>query len=110
VFISNAYAQAAGPAVEAGGIPGGFMTIFAIMFAVMYFFMIRPQQKKAKEAQQMVEALKKGDEVVTSSGILGRVVKVKDTYVTIEIATNTEVVFQKQAIAMTLPTGTLKSL
>nr|WP_267498880.1 preprotein translocase subunit YajC [Massilia sp. IC2-278] len=91
----------------------GNLTTFApllIMFVVMYFLMIRPQQKRQKEAKAMMDALAKGDEVVTAGGILGRVTKVSDTYVTLEIATNTELVVQKNAVTTLLPKGTLKSL
>jgi preprotein translocase subunit YajC len=114
VFISNAYAQAttAGTAADPGMM--GSLTTFAplvLMFVVMYFLMIRPQQKRAKEQRSMMDALAKGDEVVTAGGMLGRVAKVSDTgYVTIEIAANTEIVVQKSAITTLLPKGTLKSL
>jgi preprotein translocase subunit YajC len=80
------------------------------MFVLMYFLMIRPQQKRQKELKTMMEALGKGDEVVTVGGIVGKVVKVSDTYVTVEVAANTEVVVQKSAVTMLLPKGTLKSL
>ncbi|HEX8477144.1 MAG TPA: preprotein translocase subunit YajC [Telluria sp.] len=83
---------------------------FILMFAVMYFVMIRPQQKKAKEQREMMDALAKGDEVVTASGIVGRVTKVMDIYVGLEIANNTEILVQKHAITSQLPKGTLKSL
>ena len=111
MFISNAYAQAAPAAANAGlmGNLGTFVPLI-LMFVVMYFLMIKPQQKKAKEQRQMMDALAKGDEVVTAGGLLGKVVSVKDTYVTIEIAANTEVVVQKHAITTLLPKGTLKSL
>ena len=110
MFISNAYAQ-----TTAAADPGlmGNLTTFApllIMFVVMYFLMIRPQQKRQKEAKAMMDALTKGDEVVTAGGILGRVTKVTDVYVTLEIATNTEMVVQKNAVTTLLPKGTLKSL
>jgi preprotein translocase subunit YajC len=91
----------------------GNLTTFApllIMFVVMYFLMIRPQQKRQKEMKSMMEALAKGDEVVTAGGILGRVVQVKDAYVTLEVATGTEMVVQKNAVTTLLPKGTLKSL
>ena len=110
VFISNAYAQTAGAAD-----PGlmGNLTTFApliLMFVVMYFLMIRPQQKRQKELKTMMDALAKGDEVITVGGMLGRVVKVTDTYVTVEVAAGTEVVVQKNAVTALLPKGTLKSL
>ena len=110
MFISNAYAQAA-PAANAG-LMGNLSTFLPLilMFVVMYFLMIRPQQKKAKEQRAMMDALAKGDEVVTAGGILGKVSKVNDTYVTIEVATGTDIVVQKHSITTLLPKGTLKSL
>ncbi|MGB9991701.1 preprotein translocase subunit YajC [Pseudoduganella rhizocola] len=81
-----------------------------LMFVVMYFLMIRPQQKRAKEQRAMMDALAKGDEVVTAGGILGKVSKVTDTYVTLEVAANTEIVVQKPSITTLLPKGTLKGL
>jgi preprotein translocase subunit YajC len=71
---------------------------------------IRPQMKQAKEQRNMIAALQKGDEVVTSGGIVGKVTKVTDTFVNIEIATNTEITVQKQAIQSALPKGTIKSI
>ncbi|MES2018564.1 MAG: preprotein translocase subunit YajC [Pseudomonadota bacterium] len=111
MFISNAFAQAAAPAAN-GGLMGnlGTFAIPLLMFVVMYFLMIKPQQKKAKEQAELMAGLVKGDEVVTAGGLLGKVVSVKDTYVTIEISANTEVVVQKHAITTVLPKGTLKSL
>jgi preprotein translocase subunit YajC len=109
VFISNAYAQAV-PTGDVGSLLGGPVPIFVLMFVVMYFMMIRPQQKRAKEQKAMMEALAKGDEVVTAGGILGKVSKVNETYVTLEVAANTEVVVQKHSITTLLPKGTLKSL
>jgi len=108
VLISNAYAQA--PA--AGGGDAGLMGLLPIvlMFVVLYFLMIRPQMKRAKEAKAMVEALQKGDEVITAGGILGRISKVSDAYITLEIATGTEINVQKAAVQTLLPKGTLKTL
>ena len=111
MFISNAYAQSAGTAADVGMM--GNLTTFAplvLMFVVMYFLMIRPQQKRAKEQKTMMDALAKGDEIITSGGILGRVSKVSDTYVTVEIAANTDIVVQKNSVTTLLPKGTLKSL
>jgi preprotein translocase subunit YajC len=81
-----------------------------LMFVVMYFLMIRPQQKRQKEQRAMMDALAKGDEVVTVGGILGKVSKVNDSYVTVEVAPGTEVTVQKASITTLLPKGTLKSL
>ena len=77
--------------------------IMIAMFAVLYFFMIRPQQKKAKEHKALVEALAKGDEVITAGGMTGKITKVTDDFVVIEVSDNVELRFQKQAIAATLP-------
>jgi preprotein translocase subunit YajC len=107
VLISNAYAQTAGAAGESGLM--SFLPI-VLMFVVLYFLMIRPQQKRQKEQKTMLDALAKNDEVVTVGGVLGRVVKVGDAYVTLEIASGAEVLVQKSAISMLLPKGTLKSL
>ena len=108
MIISSAYAQAA-PA--AGGDPGfiGFLPI-VLMFVLLYFLMIRPQMKRAKEAKAMIEALQKGDEVVTAGGVVGRIAKLGEQYLTLEIAPNTEVVVQRSAVQLPLPKGTLKSL
>jgi preprotein translocase subunit YajC len=108
-FISNAYAQAPTDALGLGGNLTSFLPL-VLMFVVMYFLMIRPQQKRAKEQRAMMDALAKGDEVVTAGGMLGRVVKVVDAYVTIEVATGTEITVQKSSITTLLPKGTLKAL
>jgi len=107
VLISNAYAQAAG-ADPSGGLMGLLPLI--LMFVVLWFLMIRPQMKRAKEHKAMVAALAKGDEVVTGGGIAGRVTEVGDSFVHVEIAANAVVAVQKQAVATVLPKGTLKSL
>lgn len=107
MFISNAYAQGAEAATMSN--LSTFLPLI-LMFVVMYFLMIRPQQKRAKEQRAMMDALAKGDEVVTAGGILGKVSKVTDTYVTLEVAANTEIVVQKPSITTLLPKGTLKGL
>lgn len=107
MLISPAYAQAA----PAGGDPG-FMGLLPIilMFVLLYFLMIRPQMKRAKEAKAMVDALQKGDEVITAGGMLGRINKISDAYITLEIASGTEISIQKGAVQTLLPKGTLKTL
>ena len=106
MIISPAYAQATG-----GGDPGflGFLPII-LMFVLLYFLMIRPQMKRSKEQKAMIEALQKGDEVVTAGGVVGRITKLGEQYVTIEIAPNTEIVVQRSAVQVPLPKGTLKTL
>ena len=108
MFISSAYAQA--PA--AGGGDAGLMGLLPIvlMFVVLYFLMIRPQMKRAKESKAMIESLQKGDEVITAGGLLGRISKISDAYITLEIAPNTEINVQKAAVQTLLPKGTLKTL
>jgi len=108
VFISNAYAQAPAGILDSGNLTS-FLPII-LMFVVLYFLMIRPQMKRQKEQKAMMEALAKGDEVITAGGILGKVTKVTDAYITIEIANGTEIVVQKAAVTMLLPKGTIKAL
>lgn len=108
MLISEAYAQAAG-----AGDPAGSMMQFLpiiLMFAVLWFLMIRPQQKKAKEHKAMLDALAKGDEIVTGGGVAGRVAKVGENFVAVEIAQGVEIQVQKPAIMLVLPKGTLKAL
>lgn len=111
MLISNAYAQAASQD-PTGGLMG--LAPIILMFIVLWFLMIRPQMKKAKEHQKMVGELAKGDEVVTQGGMAGKIVKVGENYVTLEIATlkdaPVEVQIQKQAVGTLLPKGTLKTL
>jgi preprotein translocase subunit YajC len=108
VFISNAYAAAA----PAGGIMGSLTQFVPIllMFVALYFLMIRPQMKRQKEHKAMVEAVTRGDEVITSGGVLGKVTKVSDVYVSIEVQEGTELILQKSAVVTLLPKGTIKSL
>ena len=107
MIISPAFAQAAPSGGDAGLM--SFLPII-LMFVLLYFLMIRPQMKRAKEQKAMIEALQKGDEVVTAGGIVGRITKISDQYVTVEVAPNTEVVMQRSAVQVPLPKGTLKTL
>ena len=113
MFISTAYAQAAGGSTEQQLI--GFLPII-LMFVVLYFLMIRPQMKRAKEHRTMLEALKKGDEVITAGGLVGRVTRVGESYVTIEVSRGErgegaiEMHFQKTAVQTLLPNGTIKAI
>ena len=107
MFISSAYAQASGAS------PGGDIMTFLPMIAIVvvfYFLLIRPQQKRAKETKAMLQALQKGDEVVTAGGIVGKISKLSDAYADVEIAPNVEVTVQRSAISLLLPKGTLKAL
>ena len=107
MFISNAYAEAAAPAQSAGFMD--FLPLI-VLVVIFYFFILRPQQKRAKEHKTMVEALQRGDEVVTTGGEVGRVSKVYEEYVGVEIAENVEVTVVKSAIQAMLPKGTIKSI
>ena len=106
-LISSASAQAAG-----GAQPNALMQLLplVLIFVVFYFLLIRPQQKKAKEHRAMIDAIEKGNEVVTSGGIVGRVSKLNDQFVTIEVAPGVEMTLQRQAISQLLPKGTIKAL
>jgi preprotein translocase subunit YajC len=108
MLISDAYAQAA--AAQPGGDFLTTMPMIVMIFALFYFIVIRPQSKRGKEQKLMIEALQKGDEVVTSGGILGRVVKISGTYIVLEIAANTEINVLKTSIQTLLPKGTLKTV
>jgi preprotein translocase subunit YajC len=108
VFISTAHAQTA-PAPAAGGTESTLITLLplVLMFVVLYFIMIRPQMKRQKEHKAMIDALAKGDEVVTAGGLLGKVSKLGESYVSIE-AGNNELMVQRTAIVQVLPKGTIK--
>jgi preprotein translocase subunit YajC len=107
-LISAAQAQATAPAAGQPSSLLSFLPMLAL-FAIFYFMLIRPQMKRAKEQRKMVEALAKGDEVVTAAGILGRIEEIGDSHVSVEIAPNVTIKLQKQAITAVLPKGTLKS-
>ena len=96
-------------AANAGGGGLEMILMMAVFFAIMYFMIIRPQQKRAKEHKAMLEALNKGDEVVTNGGILGKVASLTENFVELSVADNVTVKVQKQAIASVMPKGTLKS-
>ncbi len=110
MFISSAFAQTAPAAAAGGDIQSSLMSMLPIvlMFVVLYFIMIRPQMKKQKEHRAMVEALAKGDEVVTAGGMLGRVSSLNENYIGVEIASGVEVQLQRQAVVQVLPKGTMK--
>ncbi len=107
MFISSAYAQAAAGTASTQDTLVSMLPL-VLMFVVLYFVMIRPQMKKAKEHKAMVEALAKGDEVVTAGGFLGKVSKIGETYIGVELASGVEVQMQRTAVVQVLPKGTLK--
>ena len=107
-FISDAWAEAA-PAAAAGPTLIEFVPLILI-FVVFYFMLIRPQMKRAKEQKKMIDALQKGDEVVTSGGVLGKVAKVGEQYVSLEVADNVTIQVQKATVQTLLPKGTMKSV
>ena len=107
LLISPAYAQAAGQPAAGGGL--SFLIMPIVLIAVMYFLMIRPQMKRAKEHRSMLEKLGNGDEVITNGGIAGVVREIGDSFITIEIADNVRVRVQKGAVGNVLPKGTLKA-
>ncbi len=109
MFISEAFAQTA-PAAAAGGAESTLFSLLplVLMFVVLYFIMIRPQMKKQKEHKAMIEALAKGDEVVIAGGVLGKVAKLGDNYLHVEVANGVELQVQRVAVIQVLPKGTFK--
>lgn len=107
-FIAEAYAEGA-PAAAAQQDPMTGMLFFVGMIVIFYFLLIRPQQKRAKDHRKMVEAVGKGDEVITNGGVLGKVLEVGEQYLTVEIASNVQIKLQRHAIANVLPKGSLKA-
>ena len=105
-IISDAYAAASGTGTEQSSL-GTFVLLFGFIF-VFYFLVIRPQNKKAKEHQKLISEVNSDDEVVTTGGIAGKIVKVTDLFIILKIANNVEIYIQKKAIVSLLPKGTLK--
>ena len=108
MLINSAWAQGSGAAGPGGGMES--IILIVLMFAVLYFLMIRPQMKRAKEHKTLIETLQKGDEVVAGGGLLGRISKINENYVTLEIANGVEVQVQRPAVQLVLPKGTLKNI
>ena len=111
MFISSAFAQTAPAAAAAGGdMQSSLMSMLPLllMFVVLYFVMIRPQMKKQKEHKAMIDALAKGDEIITAGGFLGKVSKLGDSFLSIEVANGVEVQMQRSAVIQVLPKGTIK--
>ncbi len=103
-FISDA--MAAGAAPEGGGLQLVFMV--ALFFGIMYFMIIRPQSKKAKEHTSLLDALSKGDEIVTNGGILGKITKLGDNFIELQVSDTSTIKIQRHAIASVMPKGTMK--
>src|SRR3970040_1948823 len=110
VFISSAFAQPAPAAAAGGDMQSSLMSMLplVLMFVVLYFVMIRPQMKRQKEHRAMIDALAKGDEVATAGGLLGKVTKLGDAYLGLEIANGIEVQVQRTAVVQVLPKGSIK--
>ncbi|MFC5496736.1 preprotein translocase subunit YajC [Caenimonas terrae] len=110
MFISSAFAQTAPAAAGGSDMQSSLMSMLplVLMFVVLYFVMIRPQMKRQKEHRTMVEALARGDEIATAGGLLGKVTKLGDVYLSVEIAPGTEVTVQRSAVVQVLPKGTIK--
>lgn len=106
-MISIAYAQAAGGSVQGGLMQ--FLPLIAI-FAIFYFLLIRPQQKKQKELKKLIDGLQKGDEVLTAGGIIGRIKALDELYVEIEIANNVAIKMQRTSVVNVLPKGSVKAI
>ncbi len=107
MFISDALAQVTG---ATGGGESSLLSMLplVLMFVVLYFVMIRPQMKRQKEHRAMIEALAKGDEVVTSGGLLGKVTKMGESFLTLEVASGVELQVQRSSVVTVLPKGTVK--
>src|SRR5664279_2318429 len=110
VFISSAFAQTVPAAAAGGDMQSTLMSMLplVLMFVVLYFVMIRPQMKKTKEHRAMIDALAKGDEVATVGGVLGKVTKLNDSTVSLEIANGVEIQLQRSAVVQVLPKGSIK--
>ena len=110
VFISSAFAQTAPAAAASGGFMGSLtgMLPLVLMFVVLYFVMIRPQMKRQKEHRAMIDALAKGDEVATSGGLIGRVTRLEEQFIFVEVASGVEMQLQRSAVVQVLPKGTYK--
>jgi preprotein translocase subunit YajC len=108
MLVGQAWAQSAGG--SGGGLDLLGMLPIILMFVVLYFLMIRPQMKRAKEHKAMIEALQKGDEVVTAGGVVGKVAKIDESYVSLQVAENVQIMVQRSSVQVVLPKGTIKAL
>ena len=107
LFAAAAHAQSGGAGQE-----NVFVTFLplVLIFVLFYFLLIRPQQKRARQHREMLAALKVGDEVITAGGVIGKVVNISDSFVSLEVGEKVEIRFQKQAMQTVLPRGTIKSI
>ena len=110
MLISSAFAQTAPAAAAEAGLMGSLTSMLplVLMFVVLYFIMIRPQMKRQKEHRAMIDALAKGDEVVTAGGMLGKVASISDSHISVQVANGVEVQMQRSAVVQVLPKGTIK--
>ena len=106
MLINEAWAQSG----ALGGADLWSMMPIVLMFIVLYFMMIRPQMKRAKDLKAMIDALQKGDEVVAAGGVIGKISKISDSYITLQIADNVEIRVQRPAVQLVLPKGTIKGI
>ena len=113
-FINSAYADASGPVSAPSAAPQGggisLLLMFVIFFVFVYFTIWRPQSKRAREQQNLLSSLAKGDEVMTAGGLLGRITKLTDQYITLAVTNSVEIVMQKSSVVNVLPKGTLKAI
>lgn len=109
-IISAAHAETIGTPASPQSSALSFLMMFVVFFLFIYFAVWRPQSKRAKEMQAMLSSLAKGDEIMTAGGILGRVTKIADQFIALEIANNVEIMLQKDSIVSVMPKGTLKSV
>lgn len=108
-FVNPAHADTASNVTQAGG-STSFILMFAVFFLFIYFAIWRPQSKRAKEVQTLLSSLAKGDEVITSGGLIGRIAKITDQYITLSVANNVEILMQKTSVMTVLPKGTIKAI
>lgn len=110
MLISEVWAQSAASAQSAQGIDFMAFMPFVFLIAVFYFILIRPQMKRSKEHKTMLEALQKGDEIVAAGGLVGRVTKIDENYITMQVADGVEVRVQRPSLQLVLPKGTIKGI
>ena len=107
-FISDAMADGAAAAPQGGGLQ--LIIMMAIFFGIMYFMIIRPQQKRAKEHRELISSISKGDEIIAGGGIIGKVVNLGDNFIEMNVAEGSTIKVQRQAVSAVMPKGTMKSL